>query len=714
MEKKQLHMNRKTFLKASLLSGAGILLGVNFSYGAKSLTENLSNVGTEDLKYNDFNAFIKIADSGMVTIFSPNPEIGQGVKTSMPMIIAEELDVAWEHVKVEQANLDTKNYVRQVAGGSQSIRKGWLPLRKAGATARQMLVNAAALEWGVDVKTCYTKEGFVFNKKGEKIGYGDLVVKASKLETPINITLKEPKDFKIIGGKSRNVDNEKITKGAPLFGIDYFEEGMVYASIIHPPAVGQQLVGFDADEAKKIKGVIDVISFENNISVIATNTWTAFKAKKVVKANYTQADVNEDSEHLDNVLKDAFDTAKFKKNRKDGDVEFAFSNADKVVEKVYEAPFLAHNTMEPMNFFAHVTSEKIILKGPIQMPEKSAKQVAVALGRTVEEVDLELCRIGGGFGRRLYGDYVLEVAKISNIIQKPVKLVYTREDDMTMVSYRPKVKYKIKASIKGGKITGYHLKESATNLKMWKALANYFPSGSIDNLLIESYRKKSKIKNYAWRAPITNFMAFAEQSFFDELAIELKTDPVQLRLDLLKVAKSNKNNRMKYSPERMETVIKQLVKEANWGKSKKGVYQGFSAYYSHNTHVAQIAEVKIENNKPIVTKVYCVIDCGIVVNALGAKTQAEGGIIDGIGHAMYAEQIVEKGIPKNNNFHQYRMIRLKEAPEIQVSFIDSKEDPTGLGEPTLPPVAAAVANAIYAATGKRLTQQPFVGNGLEA
>ncbi|MDO6800970.1 molybdopterin-dependent oxidoreductase [Wenyingzhuangia sp. 1_MG-2023] len=717
MKKKQLQMDRKTFMKVSFLSGTGVIFGVNFLQSCKSKKE--TPIDLESLNYNDFNAYIQIANNGMVTIYAPNPEIGQGVKTSMPMIVAEELDVPWKHVRVVQANLDTQKYTRQVAGGSQSIRFSWMLLREAGATARQMLVNAAALEWKVEPADCSTSDGNVIHPNGKKLGYGDLVLKAATLEIPEKVMLKDPKDFKIIGKQARNVDNFKITQGSPLYGMDYFEEGMVYASIIHPPAFGQKLIDFDDSEAKKIDGVSEIIKIGNNIAVIGINTWIAFQGKKAVKATYSEANKKESSTYFDEVMDNILSGekvkgSKAKKLREDGNITKAFKEADQIIERVYEAPFLAHNTMEPMNFFANVTPDKIELKGPIQTPELTARQVANNLKRNVNEVSLEMCRIGGGFGRRLKGDYAIEAALISDKIKKPVKLVYSREDDMTTGWYRPKVKYKIRAAVKDGKITGYHLTEASVNATINKQRADFFPSGAIDNLLIETHSIKSKVTCFAWRAPICNFLAFAEQSFFDELALELKISPVQMRMDLLENAKKHKDNKMQYSPERMQAVIQKVVADANWGNTPKGVHQGLSVYYSHNSHVAQIAEVEIKENQPVVTKVYCAVDCGIVVNPMGAAAQAEGGIIDGIGHAMFSEMIVENGVPKSNNFHQYKLTRLKNAPQVEVSFVESLEAPTGMGEPTLPPAPAAAANAIYAATGKRLRKHPFVKNGLNS
>ncbi|WP_111306987.1 xanthine dehydrogenase family protein molybdopterin-binding subunit [Confluentibacter sediminis] len=700
-----LSFSRRSFIKTVGLSTGGIMLG--FTLFEACNPDSKVMIDPETLNYKDFNAFIKIAENGMVTIYSKNPEIGQGVKTSMPMLIAEELDVPWEHVLVRQADLDTKNFKGQVAGGSQSIRSSWTPLRQTGATARQMLINAAAIKWGVDASECTTNEGVIENSRGEKLGYGEIVTEAALLEIPDNVKLKNPKDFKIIGKDIRNVDIDKITSGKPLFGLDYKKEGMVYAVSLRPPAFGQKLVSFDATEAKNVPGVIDVFQFGDKIAVLGNNTWAAMSGKNALIAEWSSDETLMSSEDHDVELEKLLDSDKLKEVRSDGNVNIAKMNADKVIEYTYEAPFLPHSCMEPMNFFAHVTDDKVELAGPIQTPEGTARQVAGLLKREPDDVHLVLTRIGGGFGRRLIGDYALEAAEISNISKKPVKLVYTREDDMAGGFYRPIVKYKISAAIKDNKLIGYHLKEAAVGSSINKSRASYFPAGCVKNYKVEAAQLRSEITTGPWRAPVCNFLATAEQTFIDELAEELNQDPVKLRLELLEVAKKDKKNKMEWSPERMQAVIKLAAEKANWGKSKKGVYQGFSAYYSHNSHVAEVAEVVLKDGVPVVTKVYCVVDCGVVVNPLGAKNQLEGGIIDGIGHAMYGEMPFVKGKPQNLNYGDYRLIRMMETPIVETYFIDSNEDPTGLGEPSLPPVGAAVANAIKAATGERYRKQPY-------
>ncbi|MDO6600189.1 xanthine dehydrogenase family protein molybdopterin-binding subunit [Tenacibaculum sp. 1_MG-2023] len=719
--------SRRNFLKTSALASGGIMIGFNLLSACKP---NVTpSVDIENLNFNDFNAFIKISNEGYVTIFSPNPEIGQGVKTSMPMLIAEELDVEWNKVHVAQAPLDTKNYQRQLAGGSQSIRFGWEALRQTGATTKQMLVNAAAVKWNVDAATCSASKGIITNAKGETLGYGDVVNEAALLEVPENVTLKKPSEFTIIGTNAINVDLPKIVTGKPLFGLDYVAEGMLYASVLRPPVFGQELVSFDASEAKKVNGVIDVItigdkvrkfkeagksnwtfkmSSTDKVVVIAKNTWATIKGKKALNAKWKNVAKLESTETHDKELTKILDSKDITVRREDGNVEKAFAQADKIVEKTYHSPFLPHNCLEPMNFYANVTPEKVHLVGPVQTAEFAAIVASEMLGYDLDKVHVEMTRMGGGFGRRLYGDFAYEALEISNAIKKPVKMISTREDDMTTGVYRPAIKYRIAASIKDNKITGYHLKEAAINSNMYGLIPNFFPAGCIPNYKVSTGNYKSDITTGAWRAPYTNFLAFAEQSFFDELAQELNIDAVQLRIDLLQNVKGTKDEKIEYSGQRMEDTIKLAAEKGGWGKAKEGVYQGFSAYYSHNTHVAELAEVVIKDGLPVVTKVVAAVDCGIVVNPTGAKNQVEGGVLDGIGHAMYGDLTFKDGKPSNKNFDTYRLIRMNETPKVEVHFVENELSPTGLGEPGLPPAGGAVANAIHKALGKRMYKQPFI------
>ena len=724
-----LTFSRRNFLRTSSLAGGGLLIGFNLFTACKSDVK--PPVDLADLNYSDFNAFIKIAKNGAVTIFSPNPEIGQGVKTSMPMIIAEELGVAWDKVFVQQGILDTENYTRQVAGGSESIRLSYDPLRKTGATARQMLVNAAAARWGVDASELTVSEGIITNGAGETLGFGDVVDEAAKLEVPEEVKLKEPKDFKIIGTEQVNVDIDKIITGKALFGLDYKVEGMVYAAVLRPPAFGQVLESYDATDAKALPGVIDVITIGEKMNsllggeeinwtvqmnatekvvVIAKTTWDAFKGKKAIKAKWKETSRLESTDFHDEKLNALLDGSEFTTLREDGDVEKAFAQADTVLEQTYESPFLPHNCMEPMNFFANVTEEKVHLVGPIQTPEDAANTVAELLGRDIKDIHLEMTRMGGGFGRRLYGDFVYEAAEISDAIKKPVKMVSSREDDMSTGVYRPAIKYRIKAAIKDGELTGYQLKEAAINGNMYGLIPNFFPAGAVENYKVDVANFASNVTTGAWRAPFTNFLAYAEQSFFDEIAEAMEVDKVQLRLDLLEKVKGNTDERIEYDPERMQAVLKMAVDKSGWGKAPEGTYQGVVAYYCHNSHVAEVADVQIENGLPVVKKVTCVVDCGIVINPLGARNQIVGGVIDGVGHAMYGQFGFKDGVPSSSNYDTYRLIRMKEAPVVDAYMIQNELAPTGLGEPALPPAGGAVSNALKAATGKRIYKQPFMAD----
>ena len=430
----------------------------------------------------------------------------------------------------------------------------------------------------------------------------------------------------------------------------------------------------------------------------------------MIKAEWATDTPLESTADHDKTLIVKLDTDKAEPFRNDGDVDKAFGDADEVISRVYESPFLPHNCMEPMNFFADVREDKVEMHGPIQTPAWGRSRAAKIIGREEKDIDVTMSRMGGGFGRRLYGDFSDEAAEISSIAKKPIQLIFTREDDMAAGTYRPAIKYKIEASLKDNKITGYKLSEAAVNSNMYGLIANFFPAGAIPNLRIAGNSQQSNITTGAWRAPYTNFLAFAEQSFFDEVAEKLGKDEVELRMELLETAKSvaEADEKIQYSPLRMQECIKLATEKAGWGKQSQGTYQGISAYYSHNTHVAEIADVVIENGQAVVNKVTCAVDCGIVINPDAASNMVAGGVIDGIGHAMYGDFSFENGVPSSTNFDNYRLIRNIETPEVDVHFVPSTEDPTGLGEPTLPPAGGAVANAIYKATGKRMYKQPFV------
>lgn len=695
--------NRRDFLKTSILGAGGLVLGFNW-FGQEALA---AEVVASEAGSAAFNAFLSIQTDGIVTIYSPNPEIGQGIKTAFPIIVAEELDVDWANVKVLQAPLDTQKFQRQVAGGSGSIPHSWQRLRTAGATARQMLVEAAAKKWGVPTSECSTNQSFVIHTSGKKLSYGELATEAAKLTPPTDVKLKDKKDFKLIGSTVKGVDNHDILTGKPLFGIDFHREGMLISMIQRPPAFGLKLKSFDASAAKALPGIVDVFSFKDKVAIVGKSTWEVKKARDLVKIEWEKAATLENSDDHNRIFKELLD-GKNEVRRKDGDVEMAFKDAAKIVEAEYQCPFLPHNPMEPMNFFAHVCEDGVELVGPTQTPQNAQNQTAKLLNIPAEKVTVELTRMGGGFGRRLGTDYVLEAVEVSSKMKAPIKVIWTREDDMSGGSYRPAVRYRFRAALdKQGNMIGYSLRGAGINAGNPTRQDN-FPAGAVPNLLIDSSEHKSAITTGPWRAPITNFLAFAEQSFIDEVATAAGKDAVQFRLDLLEKAKTSPAGEVKYSIDRMKAVIELAAEKSGWGKKKKGVSLGFSVYFSHASYVAQVAEVVMKKGKPILQKVYAAVDCGVVVNQSGARNQVMGGIVDGIGHAMYGNLTFKEGTPDQNNFNAFRLIKMNEVPAIEVSFVNNGIDPTGLGEPALPPTGGSVANAIFKATGKRLRNQPFV------
>ncbi len=693
--------DRRSFIKVSATTSAGLLL--NFNLLAKAAYGDKAAVATT------FNAFLSIAPDGLVTIMAQNPEVGQGIKTALPMIVAEELDVDWAKVIVEQAPLDTAKYTRQVAGGSQSIPTTWKTLRNAGATARQMLINAAAKRWQVAPEECTTEMGVIKHAATKRsLSYGEVATEAAKLEVPKEVKLKAVKDFKIIGTSQKGVDNKSIFTGKAIYGIDYKVDGMLYCMVARPPAFGQKVKSFDDKKTKAMPGVKQVLQFGDKIAVLATSTWEAKEGRDALKIEWVaDAKLENTTEHDAQLLK-LLQTAPEKPRRQNGDVAKAFQEAAKVVEATYECPFLPHNAMEPMNFFAHVHDGKVELVGPTQTPEAARKQVGELLSIPVENITVNMTRMGGGFGRRLSTDFAKEAAQISSLAKAPVKVIWTREDDMGGGIYRPACKYTYRAALDAkGNITAFHVRGAGINVGNPVREGN-FPAGALENFLADGHNLESKVTTGPWRAPVHNFVAFAEQSFLDEVAIAAGKDPVQMRLDWLDMAKSSPQGPVSYDIERFKGVIKLAAEKGNWGKAPAGVSQGFSAYFSFGSYIAQVAEVVMVNGQPKIQKIICAADCGVVINPSGANNQIVGGLVDGIGHAMYGNLSIKDGMAEQQNFGAYRLIRLAEAPAVEVHFVKNELDPTGLGEPALPPTAGAVGNAIFKATGQRWRKQPFV------
>jgi isoquinoline 1-oxidoreductase beta subunit len=735
-------INRRSFLKASALAGGGMML--SFSWLAGCMQSNKEDILEIPEQWFEFNSFIKIGSNGVINLMSPNPEFGSNVKTSMPMILADELDVDWKNVIVEQADFYPERFDRQFTGGSQGIRQGWKPLRTAGATARQMLVNAAAKKWNVSPKEITTEAGTLYHKSsGKKTGYGEIASLAATLPVPEEVTTKNVNDFKIIGTSRRNVEGKNIITGKPLFGIDHKEDGMLIAMIVHPP-FGMMIKSVDDSAARSMPGIKDVFTiktlmedYERNgfdttsflelVVVVGNTTWEVMNAKKAVRVEWQLMPEYTTTmqvfgrgkvtvpmpEGLESTEQHRIQMEKASKGkadvlRKDGNPEAAFKKAAKVLERTYTAPHLAHNTMEPVNCFANVTEDKAEIYGPIQAPEFISHTLSSRLGIPKEKIHIKLARMGGGFGVRAYGHHLIEAAVISQKIKAPVKLVYTREDDMTYGIYRPTYTATYRAALdNNNNLIAFHVRGGG--IPEHAVHAHRFPAGAVDNYLAEGWTLPSNITIGAFRAPRSNFIGGAEQSFLDELAELAGKDPIEFRLALLERAKNNpvgKDN--DYDPDRYAGVLKLVKEKSKWGENSTNASRGVAAYFCHNTYVAEVVDLKVNANKPVIEKVYAAVDCGIVVNPDAARNMGEGAIIDGIGNALFGEMTFKDGVPDKNNFHQYRMIRQKEVPkEIEVHFVKNSEEPTGLGEPLFPPVFASVANALYKATGKRYYQQPF-------
>ncbi|MFZ6010869.1 MAG: xanthine dehydrogenase family protein molybdopterin-binding subunit, partial [Bacteroidota bacterium] len=478
--------------------------------------------------------------------------------------------------------------------------------------------------------------------------------------------------------------------------------------VARPPAFGKKLKSFDDTEARAIDGVKNVVTFDNKIAVLATSTWLAKKGRDALRIQWEdEAKLESTADHqeaLKNLIRQKHDTPK----RSDGDVDKAMTENKKMLEAVFEAPFLPHAPMEPMNFFADVRADEVELYGPIQTPARGRSDVSKALNIPEEKIKVGMSRIGGGFGRRLQSDYAVEAARISQLAQAPVQVIWTREDDIQGGFYRPAGMYRYRATINSNsQLDSWYLIAASVNQDNGTRQDN-FPAGAIPNYRVDSHNLRSAITVGPWRAPNHNFLAFAEESFIDEIALELKKDPVAFRLELLDRAKQNQFGKLSYSPDRYQAVIKLAAEMGQWTAAPtRGIYKGFSAHFSFGTYAAQVAEISIIDGKVKVHKICCAIDCGRVVNLSGAETQVEGGIVDGLGHAMYGELSFENGAPVQKNFNTYRMIRMPDVPALEVKFVESTENPMGLGEPGLPPVAAAVCNAIYRATGQRIRKLPL-------
>jgi isoquinoline 1-oxidoreductase beta subunit len=735
-------LSRRTFIAASAAAGGGLLLDLTFAGAANAAAAPAAATGVPAA--GTLNAYVRIAPDGIITIAAKNPEIGQGVKTSLPMIVAEELDVDWKNVRTEQAQIDPRKYGPQFAGGSLSTPMNYDALRRAGAAGRQMLVAAAAQTWKVPADQCTTEAGVVYHKaSGRSLKYGELATKAAKIAPPDlkTVQLKDPKDFKIIGQSIGGVDSPLIVQGKPIFGIDVSVPGMRYAVFERSPLHGAKLANANVEALKKLSGVRDVfvisapdvgkapfdgmaMGLVDGVAIVADTWYQANKAADKLEAQWHDApgtELNTADYH-----KRAEELAKqtpTKIVRTDGDPKGALAGAATVVEAGYHYPFLAHVPMEPMNCTASYKDGKCEIWAPTQFPGNGRTLVAKTLGIQESDVTLNVTRCGGGFGRRLANDYMAQAAMISKLSGTPVKLLWNRKHDIQHDMYRPGGYHFFTAGLdKDGKLVAFrdHMVTFGEGEKFTNSgtvSPTEFPARFVPNLELGMSALPISIPTGPLRAPGSNALAFAFQGFLDEVAHAAKKDPLQFQLDLLGEPRVLAAPPSPFGPSpgfdtgRMRGVLELVAEKSNWGKRtlQKGSGLGLACYYSHLGYFAEVVQATVDSEGGVkVDKVWIAADVGSqLVNPSGALNQAQGAAIDGLSMALHQGIKVQGGRVVQTNFHDYPLLRMNEAPPVEVHFRITNNPPTGMGEPALPPVLPALVNAIFAATGKRVRRLPI-------
>lgn len=721
---------RRQVLKASSIMGLGLTLGFHLQARGAMANEASKNVA-------NINAYLQIRTDGKVIIAAQNPEAGQGVKTSMPMIVAEELDVDWADVEVIQSEIDAERYGRQSAGGSRSIPSRWDALREAGAKAREMLREAGAKHWQVPIEDCTTAGSQVHHPATRRsLSYGALAVAASQLSVPEKVTLKPTSAYRLLGTRVTGVDNEDIVRGQPLFGIDQQLENLSYATFDKCPATGGRVLKANIEVIKALPGVQDAFLIEGNgvaeqlmsgVAIVADSTWAAFSARKQLEVEWDESQAATDSWSEIRTQADAILAEPGPETLLLGSPESEFKRAAKTVDARYEYPFVSHGQMEPQNCTALWNDGQCELWAPTQTPQYAVKAVATVLDIDESKIRLNQTRMGGGFGRRLMNDFCCEAAAIAKQWGKgPIKLQWTREDDMAHDFYRPGGFHQLQAALdKDGKLTAWQdhfVSFSDSNGKVKagaQQFTNEFPLSKLKHGRLAHTMLESGLPTGWWRAPISCTVAFATQSFIAELAAAAGREHGAFLTELLE-AKDLNPKLAGFDGARAANVVREVLKQSNWSaEPKEGQGKGLAFYFSHAGYFAHVAEVSLapnaqgEKKKLRLNKVTVVGDVGPIVNLSGAENQVEGSVIDGFSTAMGLQLSFENGRVQQSNYHQYPLLRMRHAPQVKVHFIQSDNPPTGLGEPALPPTAPAIANAIVAAGGERVRQMPFSQSGFE-
>ena len=729
MSPEQAIVNRRAVLKASLLAGGGLALEMLVPFPARLARAMDGKSGAAG----ELSAFVTIGTDGTVTIVSKNPELGQGVKTSLPMMVADELDCDWSQVRISQADLDQKRYREQSAGGSNATPKNWLPMRQTGAAARAMLLQAAANKWKVDAHELTTSRGRILHAaSGRAVGYGEVASAAAALPPPEleSVQLKRPEQFTIIGRPTVGVDSARIVRGEPIFGMDTHLPGMLYAVYEVAPAHGGRLVKAHIEEAKRSPGVKHVVPIIGNgdhdagladgVAIVASNWWLANQARSKLNVEW---DLSAAKSHSSSVYRAKADAAiaagPSSDLRLDGDPVAKLASATKRIAARYDYPFIAHAPMEPQNCTARYAEGRFEIWAPTQQPQRGLETLSKALDIAPETVTLHLTRAGGGFGRRLMNDYMVQVAAIAKAVPGvPIQLIWSREDDIRRDYYRPGGWHSLEAGLssKGDLIAFTDHFVTFGDGKTPARAAGYNPAmppaGLIPHLRFSQSMMPTVVTTGALRAPGSNALCFVSQSFLDEVAIAAGTDLPRLMLTLLGERRevAAPDNGIAFDTGRARDVIEKVVQTSAWAQkpTSAGRAKGFAFYFSHRGYIAEVVEASVTGADVTVHKVWVAGDVGSqIVNPMGAENQARGAVIDGLAQALTGQAIeFVDGVVQQSNFNDFPLARIPMTPEIEIAWVRSDKPPTGLGEPVLPPVIPALTNAIFAATGTRIRSLP--------
>jgi isoquinoline 1-oxidoreductase beta subunit len=733
-------LTRREFIQVSALATGGMMI---------TLTTPVA-VASSPPKETDtvMGPYLKIFSDGLVEIGGPVPELGQGVHTSLPMILAEELDVDWDQVRVVQAPIYMKTnadgrveliYGRQHAGGSHSIRRQWPNLRRMGATARAQLIKAAAQRWGIDDAQLTTQSGAVWHEaSGRRLGYGELAAAAAEIPLSGDVALKPADQFRLVGRDHSPPHMVEVVTGKPIFGIDATLPGMLHATIERCPYLDGEIASLDDSAALAVPGVRHVVRIERppldqyyrqlaaGIAVVADNAWSARRGRRALANEWTRGPHHEEStESFDRQCEELL-AGQGQIVRDEGDCDAALSAAANTIEATYAVPFVSHAQLEPGNCTVQLDSDRCLLIGSYQVPHGAAAMASSLTGLPVESIEVRARRCGGAFGRRLSNDFVAEAVMIAQAVGKPVQLTWSREDDIQHDFYRPAGHHHMRAGVDAdGRVVAwtqrlasaskYYRRPGLADTDMWRSelYPDDFPSRSVPNFRLEYFPVKSGMPRGSWRAPGHTANCFAIQSFIDEIARQTGQDPLQLQLQMLgepRELEYNDYGGPTFSTGRYANVLKLAAEKANWGQplgQNRG--RGIAAEFTFGTYVAEVVEVEVSPRGELtVTRVVAAIDCGRPVNPDGIRAQVEGGVNDALSVALGQAITVEAGRIQQSNFHDYRMMRIDQAPrEIETYIVEGDAEPTGMGEPPVPPLAPALCNAIAAATGKRIRKLPI-------